>query len=378
MITVRFLTYLLITLSVHPLTYNYATSTPIVAVRSLQFTTIHGELTIDDPLAIELIQSPVMQRLKGIMQYGVNEFVTPGRYAYTRFDHCLAVYQLLKQHGASRSEQIAGLLHDASHTVFSHTTEPLFMGGFDKGNYQDKIHEEFLNTQGVAPILVKYGLNVTDVLPDRPEFRALEQNSPALCADRIEYIIHAGDLTEQLSPKEIRQIHDALHFDGQDWYFDNAEVAEKFARVSIEQTLNNWGHPMNIILANYVCAAIKCLRDNNQITNQDIHFTLSDRQLWHLLQTSKLNEVKELMVKVNNLPGQYAVCEQGKENVNVKTKFRGVNPFVKIGNKLYLLTELSPAYKSTFNKAKNQLETGWHLRISDKNSPLLRTDLKAG
>jgi uncharacterized protein len=127
-----------------PTTGNCAENSPLQVKESLFFQTIHGDLIVDDPLALELIQSPVMQRLKYINQYGVNEFVLPAKtYHYTRFDHCLGVYQILKARGAPRLEQIAGLLHDASHTVFSHTMDVLFMGGMNKGSYQDSIHEDF-------------------------------------------------------------------------------------------------------------------------------------------------------------------------------------------------------------------------------------------
>lgn len=118
---IKFISFCFILVAAFPL--------PTIAqpsVQPLTFETIHGSLVVDDPLAIELIQSPAMQRLKNIFQYGVNEFITPSRYPYTRFDHCLCVYQLLKMHNASRKEQIAGLLHDVSHTVFSHVSDMLF------------------------------------------------------------------------------------------------------------------------------------------------------------------------------------------------------------------------------------------------------------
>lgn len=351
---------------------THATPSPKTHPQTLTFTTIHGDLVIDDPLVIDLIESPAMQRIKGIMQYGADVFVSPSRYPYSRFDHCLGVYQLLKKHGASRTEQVAGLLHDISHTVFSHTTEPLFMGGFTNGNYQDKIHAEFLEKYGIKEILVKYNLTVEEVLPDQAHFRALEQPSPDLCADRIEYIIHAGDMTQQLLPHDIASIHKSLHFDGQDWYFDNVFAAEKFARISLEQTENNWGSPKTILAANQICKAIKCLWDNQDITKEDIHFEMADQNLWDKLASSDHPEVKAAMGFVKDLDHNWALYPNGKGTLVVKGKFRGVDPLVKIEGALRRLTDLSPAYRNAYKECKRTMNQGWSIKLKTNDEVLYK------
>ena len=81
---------------------------------------LYGELTIDDPLVIDIIKTPAFQRLKRINQYdGVNiiynNFQTP------RFEHTISVYHILRTIGAEGEVQIAGLLHDVGqHRSFTH------------------------------------------------------------------------------------------------------------------------------------------------------------------------------------------------------------------------------------------------------------------
>ena len=83
---------------------------------------IYGNSEIEDKLVKEIIKTKAMQRLKGLNQYCLPEFIHPGLNT-TRFEHCIGVYLLLKKLGASREEQLAGLMHDIAHTAFSHTMD---------------------------------------------------------------------------------------------------------------------------------------------------------------------------------------------------------------------------------------------------------------
>ncbi len=67
----------------------------------------------------ELINTNVFQRLKKIHQGGAIFLINPN-INHTRFEHSIGVMLLIKNLGGSIEEQIAGLLHDISHTAFSH------------------------------------------------------------------------------------------------------------------------------------------------------------------------------------------------------------------------------------------------------------------
>lgn len=325
--------------------------------------TIHGNLTVRDPLIIELIKSPAMQRLKNIRQYGTTDYVLKHKTIYTRFDHSLGVYYILCKHGASRAEQVAGLLHDISHTVFSHACDPLFMGNLTKGAYQDTIHEEFLEHYGIKDILAKYGFTIADVLPKNKHFRALEQEAPALCADRIEYNIYAAYMDDLLSKNEIKEIQHGLHFDGDNWYFDDAQVAKKFALISLHQTVYMWGGPHNILINNWTCEALKQALDIGLIKKEDILYNLTDDQMW-----KKLNECTDPVIisTINkimhcNLLFSWPRNDEKDFAVTLKAKFRGVDPFVKTCNGLVLLSNLDADFKKSYELVKKTMQTGWNV-----------------
>jgi HD superfamily phosphohydrolase len=92
---------------------------------------IHGYIEIDE-LAIAIIDTAEMQRLRRIRQLGFSYLVYPGA-NHTRFEHSLGTYHLMNVlldtlEVAKEEEKellVASLLHDVGHGPYSHATEPL-------------------------------------------------------------------------------------------------------------------------------------------------------------------------------------------------------------------------------------------------------------
>lgn len=82
---------------------------------------LYGEFEINGLLEDLIVSKPV-QRLKGIHQAGAG-FLVNSRWTISRFEHSVGVMLLIRQFGGSLQEQVAGLLHDVSHTAFSHVVD---------------------------------------------------------------------------------------------------------------------------------------------------------------------------------------------------------------------------------------------------------------
>ncbi len=121
--------------------------------------TFYGTIEVSEPVLLEIIESKPMQRLKGVHQYGISYYTTH-REEYNRFDHSVGVFAILRLKGASLHEQIAGLLHDVSHTVFSHAGDYVYNPTTPQESYQDDIHSWFLQKYGIGEILKKHGVTI--------------------------------------------------------------------------------------------------------------------------------------------------------------------------------------------------------------------------
>jgi HD superfamily phosphohydrolase len=143
----------------------------------------YGEVEVEDPAILELVTSPTVARLKGIKQSGPSAFAHPFK-TVTRYEHCLGVYLLLGRLGAGRKERVAGLLHDLSHTAFSHAVD--FIVASDEQDHHESLKPVFLHRPDILAALDCLGFPPEDFYDDSI-YPLLERPLPWLCADRLDY-----------------------------------------------------------------------------------------------------------------------------------------------------------------------------------------------
>lgn len=160
---------------------------------------VYGDVTIDDPDLLALIACPTFQRLKGIRQAGPSAFAFPFK-TVTRFEHSLGVCVLLTRLGADRRQRVAGLLHDISHTAFSHAVDFIFHS--DEQDYHEKLKPEFLGRPDVARALDRMGYAPSEFYDDSI-YPLLERPLPILCADRLDYFLRDSLTCEVSTPESI-------------------------------------------------------------------------------------------------------------------------------------------------------------------------------
>ncbi len=330
-----------------------------VSLSSIELKTRYGAVTIQDPLAQELILSEPFQRLKSIHQYGVVQFIKPIE-EYSRFDHSIGVYLLLQKNGVSRNEQIAGLLHDVSHTVFSHVGDYVFKEHYPGGSYQDDIHIWYLKECGIDAILAKHGIETEQIFHVRPEFQALDQPLPYLCADRIEYNLQGGLLRGLLTQEDFFAIYEDLAFEEGSWHLKNVSLAEKLGNCSLVMTETLWGSAWEALAYRYTAEALRRAFEIELITFHEFHFS-SDDIVWGKLVSSPEPLIADRVGRMKRIESCFNLTEPGKGDLTLKLKFRGIDPVVKLPEGRFSLTQLSDSYRKEYERVKAVMERGWHL-----------------
>ena len=120
---------------------------------------IYGFISIQDDLIYDLINHPIMQRLRRIKQLGMTNLVYPGA-LHTRFHHAIGAMWLMSEavkvlqlKGVEITPQeqqaviIAILLHDIGHGPFSHALEHTIVHGINHEDISElmmnKLNKEF-------------------------------------------------------------------------------------------------------------------------------------------------------------------------------------------------------------------------------------------
>lgn len=142
----------------------------------------------------DLLNTEALKRLDGIHHSGAIFLVNPDL-SHSRLEHSIGVMLLIRALGGSELEQIAGLLHDVSHTAFSHVGDYVFENSEE--NYHELVYADVLLASEVPAVLLKHGYSIDQVL--KGKFDILEQPLPDLCADRLDYTlrdaVHGGLIT---------------------------------------------------------------------------------------------------------------------------------------------------------------------------------------
>ncbi len=199
---------------------------------------VYGKVSITQPVVLDFLESPSMQRLKGINSGGHTEPFIGMKY-HSRFEHSVGDYALLQRYGAQIKQQLAGLLHDVSHPAFSHSIDYLVGGNGAEQSHQDDNHVAFVKQSEIPDILLKYGFDVDEILDDS-SFPLQEQPAPDLCADRIDYSLRGALDYKVLTEKEVRKTLESLLTKKGKWIFKDVKSARMFAELYKEMNTKYW------------------------------------------------------------------------------------------------------------------------------------------
>jgi hypothetical protein len=305
----------------------------------------YGKIEITDPLIIDLLNTAPMQRLKGINQSSASAFLEPQRNV-TRFEHSVGVWYLLKRYGAGKEEQVAGLLHDTPHTVFSHVIDVVFPNV--NHNYHEKFADKIILSSDIPQILGKYGLKVENIL-DKENFPLLEADLPDLSADRIDYFLRDTRWDQLFPDSMVVQFLDGIFVREAKFYFKDKSLASLYAILFINAGRLQWldpnSHGSYILLAEAVKRALKL----KYLTENDLFKT--DKEVIGILIKSKDAEIKKYLDRLNPKT-KFIYVDAAMAEFTGPNKPRVVDPLVDVDGKLIRISVLIPRLKELFDHFK--------------------------
>jgi len=299
---------------------------------------VYGTFDLTEPVLIELIKSPTLQRLKGVSQQGMpREFWH--REVFSRFDHSIGVFLLLRKLGADLNEQIAGLLHDISHTAFSHVIDWV-IGDPTKEDHQDKLFLQVLKNSEIPAILKKYHLEV-EKIADLNSFSLLEKEAPGLCADRIDYTLR--ELVDLGYQVEVQQIVDHLvSYQGQ-IVFKTKEVALEFGKFYAMLQKEHWGGDEAKARYHILAEVLKTAIHEQFLKIED--FSKTDHEILEVL--SKTGHL-EILEGLRKLKHGFSIKESSEgKGIFLQKKLRRIDPEVLDRGEIKPLSTISEEYQKS-------------------------------
>ncbi len=298
---------------------------------------IYGAYQINEPVLLDLLQSRAILRLQGVLQHGITGLLGITR-ATTRYEHSLGVMCLVRRLGASLDEQIAALLHDISHTAFSHVIDYVFGDGLEQSYHE--IHKEtYLASTDLPGLLSKHNYDWRKFLQEE-DFSLLEQPAPALCADRLDYFLRdAYDLGLAKLAEIQATISHLVVFEGR-IVVDDLQVAQWLASTFLRADQASWANFREVGLYELTARAIRYGLAQGVIDDQDIWET--DQLCWQKLLHSQDPGLKKQMERIN--PSTQFTWDAQRAEFWVGAKLRSIDPPVLLHGRSQSLSELDPVF----------------------------------
>ncbi len=304
---------------------------------------VYGGVVVNEPSLVELINSQPIQRLKGIAQFGL-----PDKYyqikGFSRFEHSVGVMLLLRRFGATTEEQIAGLLHDVSHSAFSHTIDWV-MGDETKEDIQDSLYSKFIKGKEITKILKKHGYD-PERISNLENFHLLESAAPNLCGDRIDYLLREPGVPTSKLILGIIVVNDKF-------LAKNIVSARLLANTYLERQLNHWGGYQAAYRWKLLAICLKYALKKKIITKSD--FFKDDA---YLVTKLKISGDKKIM-KIFNTLRKKSTKSFPRLGLVVHKKIRYIDPeFIDKNGQIKRLSQLDKRFNKKLKSALKTMSEG--------------------
>jgi HD superfamily phosphohydrolase len=317
---------------------------------------VYGIIEITEPVLLALMDTQAMQRVQGVLQHGVSALVGVTA-PTTRFDHSMGVMLLVRSLGASLGEQIAALLHDVSHTAFSHVIDYVFDGHNTQG-YHEEHKLEFVAQTDIPETLSSYGYHWLDFM-DESRYRLLEQELPHLCADRLDYFLRDARDLNLASEEDVSGALSHLRSHKGVIVCDDLDSARWLGYTFIAADKASWANFREVGLYELTARAIRRALEIGVLSENDLWGT--DLPAWEKLQAS---QDPKLQYDLNRVHGDTRFeWDEDDPEFWVSTKLRSIDPDVLKNGQVLPLSKLDTQFGKFREEYLAKNSGQWPMRV---------------
>jgi uncharacterized protein len=321
---------------------------------------LYGQVKIDEPILLELLQCAAIERLKGVHQAGASYLVSDGE-EFSRYEHCVGVMLLIRQWGGGLREQIAGLLHDVSHAPFSHVIDyALDVGDED---YHEQWFERVVSRTDIPDILDQHHLSSASILAQR-RWLLLDQPAPDLCADRIDYTLREMFARQFITRSEIEQFLASVEVYEDQIITTDVEAALWFTRIYSRLVCDVFMDPQKTFADYQLAGALRIALNGNILREQNLFF-LEDEEVIQILHAANHPEIERYLAPLHL--GMEVIEDEHSFTVHARTKTRLIDPLVLTWDEeIVRCSELEPAIKQIHQETIEKTSRGLFLRLASR------------
>ncbi len=264
---------------------------------------------------------------------------------------------LVRRLSATLKEQIAALLHDVSHTAFSHVIDYVFDGHNTQGYHEEKKLEYVAETD-IPVTLKKHAYNWLDFM-DEENFTLLEQDLPHLCADRLDYFLRDARDLGLATDLEVTAALSHLYAHEGKIVSANLDSARWLGYTFIDADKASWANFREVGLYELAAHAIRRGLAIGVLDDADIWGT--DRPAWEKLQASSDSQLQYHLQRVH--ADTCFEWDDVNPEFRVSTKLRSIDPDVLILGKVKPLSALDPEFSTHRAKYLAENSGKWPMRV---------------
>jgi HD superfamily phosphohydrolase len=298
---------------------------------------IYGQQPIDEPILLDLLRSSALKRLTSVLQHGITA-VLGITVPITRFQHSVGAMLLVRRVGGGLREQVAALLHDVSHTAFSHVIDHVF---HDQGtqSYHERQKEWWIKRTDIPAVLKRHDLDWHDFLDDEA-FPLLEQPLPRLCADRLDYFLRDGSGMGVITGEGVGAILDHVVVRDDRMAMDDVATARLLGERFMAADDGSWSNPHELVLYELAARAIRAALERHVLTEEDLWGT--DAAMWGRLKHCDDPEVSR-WVRLTARQPEF-VTDLETPTIRIRPKVRAIDPDVVTVHGLRPLSQIDAEF----------------------------------